>query len=107
MRVWPGGPIRSARPGTAPASTSRSSRSTPPAVELCLFDDATSARSARASRCRSTTDQVWHGYLPRRRARASCYGYRVHGPYDPADGHRFNPAKLLLDPYAKAIGARP
>ena len=47
------------------------------------------------------TDQVWHVYLPDCTARP-VYGYRVHGPYEPANGHRFNPHKVLLDPYAKA-----
>ena len=50
------------------------------------------------------TDQVWHCYLPDVRP-GQLYGYRVHGPYAPAQGHRFNPAKLLIDPYAKAITA--
>ncbi len=49
------------------------------------------------------TDQVWHAYLPDVRP-GQLYGYRVHGPYEPANGHRFNPNKVLLDPYAKAIG---
>jgi glycogen operon protein len=49
------------------------------------------------------TTQVWHCYLPDVRP-GQIYGYRVHGPYEPAQGHRFNPAKLVLDPYAKAIG---
>jgi glycogen operon protein len=48
------------------------------------------------------TDQVWHVYLPEARP-GQLYGYRVHGPYSPAEGHRFNPNKLLLDPYAKSI----
>jgi glycogen operon protein len=48
------------------------------------------------------TDQVWHGYLPDARP-GQLYGYRVHGPYDPARGHRFNHHKLLLDPYAKQL----
>jgi glycogen operon protein len=48
------------------------------------------------------TDQVWHCYLPEARP-GQLYGYRVHGPYDPNNGHRFNPNKLLLDPYAKDI----
>ena len=48
------------------------------------------------------TDEVWHGYLPEVRP-DQLYGYRVYGPYDPANGHRFNPNKLLLDPYAKAL----
>jgi glycogen operon protein len=48
------------------------------------------------------TDQVWHGYLPDAHP-GQLYGYRVHGPYAPEQGHRFNPHKLLIDPYAKAI----
>jgi len=49
------------------------------------------------------TNHVWHGYFPEVRP-GQLYGYRVHGPYEPAQGRRFNPAKLLLDPYAKVIG---
>ena len=48
------------------------------------------------------TDEVWHCFLPDARP-GSVYGYRVHGPYEPDNGHRFNPNKLVLDPYAKAI----
>ena len=48
------------------------------------------------------TDEVWHGYLPDARP-GQVYGYRVHGPYAPTEGHRFNPNKLLLDPYGKQI----
>lgn len=70
-------------------------------VELCLFDD-----SGRHERARLTlpecTDQVWHGYLPDCRP-GDRYGYRVHGPYEPQQGLRFNPNKLLIDPYAKLI----
>ncbi len=70
-------------------------------VELCLFDD-----SGRHERARLTlpecTDQVWHGYVPDCRP-GDRYGYRVHGPYDPHQGLRFNPNKLLVDPYAKQI----
>jgi glycogen operon protein len=51
------------------------------------------------------TDQVFHGYLPDARP-GQFYGYRVHGPYEPEAGHRFNPNKLVLDPYAKAIGRK-
>src|SRR5215470_11105752 len=68
------------------------------AVELCLFDDHGRERRVPVV---ENTDQVWHVYLPDARP-GTRYGYRVHGPYDPANGHRFNPAKLLLDPYAKA-----
>jgi isoamylase len=69
-------------------------------VELCLFD----AEGEEEVRVPVTeqTDQVWHVYLPQVRP-GQRYGFRVHGPYDPPAGHRFNPAKLLLDPYAKAI----
>jgi isoamylase len=70
-------------------------------VELCLFDP-----SGRHERERITlpeyTDEVWHGYLPDARP-GVVYGYRVHGPYEPEQGHRFNPNKLVLDPYAKAL----
>jgi glycogen operon protein len=68
-------------------------------VELCLFDaDGHEERIAIPER----TDQVWHAYLPDL-GPGQRYGYRVDGPWDPAGGHRFNPAKLLLDPYARGI----
>ena len=73
------------------------------AVELCLFDSAADVRESVRLRLPERTDHVWHGYLPDVRP-GQLYGYRVHGPYAPQDGHRFNPAKLVLDPYAKAIG---
>ncbi|MBI3246226.1 MAG: glycogen debranching protein GlgX [Deltaproteobacteria bacterium] len=71
-------------------------------VELCLFDGADGNRETARIRLPEQTDHVWHAYLPGIRP-GQLYGYRVHGPYEPQDGHRFNPAKLLLDPYAKAI----
>jgi glycogen operon protein len=68
-------------------------------VELCLFDDeGTEFRIDLPE----VTGYCWHGYLPSVEP-GQRYGYRVHGPWDPAGGHRCNPAKLLLDPYAKAI----
>jgi glycogen operon protein len=70
-------------------------------VELCLFGAEGSTETARI-RMPETTDQVWHVYLPDVRP-GQRYGYRVHGPWEPAQGHRFNPNKLLLDPYARAI----
>ena len=70
-------------------------------VELCLFDTVAGRDSARIT-LPEYTDQVWHGYLPDIRP-GQLYGYRCHGPYDPQRGHRFNPHKLLLDPYAKAL----
>jgi glycogen operon protein len=71
-------------------------------VELCLFDGPEGSRETARIRLPEQTDHVWHAYLPGIRP-GQLYGYRVHGPYEPRDGHRFNPAKLLLDPYAKAI----
>jgi glycogen operon protein len=68
-------------------------------VELCLFDD--DDRETRIE-VHERTAFNWHCYLPDV-GPGQRYGYRVHGPYEPAHGHRFNPAKLLLDPYAKAI----
>ena len=70
-------------------------------VELCLFDSSEGKESARIP-LREKTAHVWHIYLPEVRL-GQLYGYRVHGPYEPEQGHRFNPAKLLLDPYAMAI----
>jgi glycogen operon protein len=70
-------------------------------VELCLFDGTGDQESARVP-VEERTDQVWHVYLHGVRP-GQRYGYRVHGPWDPPSGNRFNPAKLLLDPYAKAI----
>ncbi|MGH7099290.1 MAG: glycogen debranching protein GlgX [Stellaceae bacterium] len=73
-------------------------------VELCLFD-AAGDREIERIELPEFTDEVWHGYLPDARP-GTIYGYRVHGPYEPKEGHRFNPNKLLLDPYAKAVLGR-
>jgi len=72
------------------------------AVDLCLFDAADPSREVRRIAVTERTDQIWHVYLPEARP-GLLYGYRVDGRYTPAEGHRFNPAKILLDPYAKAI----
>jgi glycogen operon protein len=72
------------------------------AVELCLFDRADQEKETHCIRVEERTNQIWHIYLPEARP-GLLYGYRVHGPYDPAAGHRFNPSKLLIDPYAKAL----
>ena len=73
-------------------------------VELCLFDESGEWEVERVE-LPEFTDEVWHGFLPDTRP-GTFYGYRVHGPYEPEVGHRFNPNKLLLDPYAKAILGR-
>ena len=70
-------------------------------VELCLFDE-TGRREIHRIHLREQTDQVWHCYLPEARP-GLLYGYRLFGPYEPAKGLRYNPHKLLLDPYAKQI----
>ena len=70
-------------------------------VELCLFDDNGETEVERIE-LPEYTNQVFHGYLPDARP-GTIYGYRVHGPYEPEAGHRFNPNKLLLDPYAKSV----
>jgi glycogen operon protein len=72
-------------------------------VELCLFDSVDSTAGAQRIPLRHQTDLVWHAYLPDV-VPGQLYGYRVHGPYEPAKGHRFNANKVLLDAYAKSIG---
>src|SRR5450631_1204424 len=69
-------------------------------VELCLFDSSGTREVARHE-LSEYTNQIFHGYLPDI-GPGTYYGYRVHGPYEPEAGHRFNPNKLLLDPYARA-----
>ena len=69
-------------------------------VEICIFDEKGEQELERIE-LPEYTNQIWHGYLPDVRPGA-IYGYRVHGPYEPEAGHRFNPNKLLLDPYAVA-----
>ncbi|RKF12631.1 glycogen debranching enzyme GlgX [Roseovarius spongiae] len=73
-------------------------------VELCLFDSSGRRETDRIE-LPENTHQVWHGYLPWVRP-GQRYGYRVHGPYAPEEGHRFNPNKLLIDPYALALSGR-
>ncbi len=74
-------------------------------VELCLFESVEAEHETVRIPMREQTNQIWHIFLPDLRP-GQLYGYRVHGPYDPANGHRFNSAKLLLDPYAKAIAGQ-
>ena len=70
-------------------------------VELCLFDAEGETELARV-RLPEYTDEIFHGFLPDAHP-GTVYGYRVHGPYEPEQGHRFNPNKLVIDPYAKAV----
>ena len=71
-------------------------------VELCLYNENNSSRASAIFNLHEQSHYVWHIYLPGVHP-GQLYGYHVHGPYDPAQGHRFNKNKLLIDPYAKAI----
>ena len=70
-------------------------------VELCLFGHDGKQAEQRFDLVRRS-DDIWHGLLPGGTA-GLHYGYRVHGPFDPENGHRFNPHKLLIDPYARRL----
>ena len=70
-------------------------------VKLCLFDE-TGQEEVERVVLPEYTDKVWHGYLPDARP-GQLYGYRVHGPYDPEAGHRFNPNTLFIHPSAKLL----
>jgi len=101
-RVWPGAPapLGATWDGEGTNFAIFSEHAT--GVDLCLFQDADSGVESARMKLSERTDQIWHAYLPDVRP-GQLYGYRVHGPYAPEQGHRFNPAKLLIDPYAKAI----
>jgi isoamylase len=75
-------------------------------VELCLFDKAQGEKETQRIRLTQRTHDIWHIYLYDCKP-GQLYGYRVYGPYEPSNGHRFNPAKLLLDPHCKAICSIP
>ena len=102
MKVWPGQPypLGATWDGAGVNFALFSEHAT--GVELCLFDGEDGNQEGPSIPLTEQTDHVWHTYLPEVRP-GQRYGYRVQGPYDPAAGHRFNPAKLLLDPYARAI----
>jgi len=102
MRVWPGSPtpLGATFDGEGTNFALFSEHAT--AVELCLYDEVHGEAEAARLHLAERTGDVWHAYLPDVRP-GSLYGYRVHGPWAPDQGHRFNPNKLVLDPYAKAI----
>jgi len=102
MRAWPGVPYPLGAVWDGHGTNFALFAEHAIAVDLCLFDSVRDAEAAATIRLRERTNWVWHVYLPDARPR-QLYGYRVHGPYRPAEGHRFNPAKLLVDPYARAI----
>ena len=105
MRVWPGtsyplGATWDGRGVNFALFSENAER-----VELCLFPSVEATAESVRVELYERTDEVWHGYLPDVRP-GQLYGYRVHGPYAPHEGHRFNAQKVLLDPYAKCV-ARP
>ena len=102
MRVWPGQPYPLGATWDGQGVNFAIFSESATGVELCLFNSADDGVESDKIMMRERTDQVWHCYLPDVRP-GQFYGYRVHGPYDPNAGNRFNPAKLLIDPYAKAI----
>ncbi|RAK52227.1 glycogen debranching protein GlgX [Phenylobacterium deserti] len=73
-------------------------------IDLCLFDPS-GRRELKRYSLPECTDEVWHGYLPDARP-GQLYGYRAYGPYRPEQGHRFNPNKLLIDPYARRLAGK-
>ncbi len=103
MRIWPGRPypLGATWDGAGVNFALFAEHATK--VELCLFDSADATKETDRITLPERTDQVWHVYLPDV-IPEQLYGYRVHGPYAPKNGHRFNPNKVVLDPCARAIG---
>jgi glycogen operon protein len=99
MEVWPGRPFPLGPTWDGTGTNFALFTENAERVELCLFDD--TSQEIRIE-LRDYTSHNWHCYIPGV-GPGQRYGYRVHGPYDPASGHRFNPNKLLIDPYAKSI----
>ncbi len=98
MRLWPGTPYPLGATWDGAGTNFALFSEVAEGVELCLVDDGGEHRVELTE----MDGFVWHGYLPDA-GPGQRYGYRVHGPYEPARGHRCNPAKLLLDPYGKAV----
>nr|NLD41815.1 glycogen debranching enzyme [Actinomycetales bacterium] len=99
MQIWPGTPYPLGATFDGTGTNFAIFSSIAERVELCLFDEGMQETRIEV---KEVDAHVWHVYLPGVLPRQR-YGYRVHGPHDPANGHRCNPAKILLDPYAKAI----
>ena len=103
LRVWPGKPYPLGATWDAAGVNFALFGENAEKVELCLFDSVDATEESHRITLTEKTNQVWHAYLPDVRP-GQLYGYRVHGPYDPEQGLRFNAHKILLDPYAKTIG---
>ncbi len=103
MRIWPGHPypLGATWDGAGVNFALFAEHATK--VELCLFESPAATTEQHKITMKEYTDKVWHAYLPDVLP-GQLYGYRVHGPYEPEHGHRFNANKVVLDPYAKLIG---
>jgi isoamylase len=104
MQIWPGTPYPLGATWDGSGTNFALFSEVAERVELCLFDSAGDGEETRVE-LNEVDGFVWHGYLPGI-GPSTRYGYRVHGPYDPGSGHRCNPAKLLLDPYGKALAGQ-
>src|SRR5688572_14501461 len=99
MKIWPGQPYPLGATWDGFGTNFSVFSEVANRVELCLFDEHGAETRVDLP---ETTALCWHGYLPQV-GPGQRYGYRVHGPWAPHDGHRSHPSKLLIDPYAKAI----
>jgi isoamylase len=102
MRVWPGDPYPLGATWTGVGVNFALFSAHASSVELCLFDSVKATAESARIPLPEQTDMVWHGFFPDIRPN-QLYGYRVHGPYEPQHGHRFNPNKVVMDPYAKSV----
>ena len=102
MKVWPGQPFPLGAVYDGAGTNFSIFSEVAEKVELCLFDERGNEQRLALP---EVTGYCWHGYLPTIEP-GQLYGFRIHGPWDPAQGHRCNPSKLLLDPYAKAINGQ-
>ncbi|MHB1923159.1 MAG: glycogen debranching enzyme, partial [Acidimicrobiales bacterium] len=99
VRIWPGQPFPLGAHYDGTGTNFSLFSEAADAVELCLFDEDGNETKVEAAEVDAF---CWHGYLPNV-GPCQRYGWRVHGPDDPAEGNRCNPSKLLIDPYAKAV----
>jgi isoamylase len=102
MKVWPGQPFPLGAVYDGAGTNFSVFSEIAEKVDLCLFDEQANEQRIQLP---EVTGYCWHGYLPTVEP-GQLYGFRIHGPWDPLRGHRCNPAKLLLDPYAKAINGQ-
>jgi glycogen operon protein len=105
MRIWPGRPYPLGATWDGRGVNIALYSENAERVEICFFRTVDAEREYARYELPEQTDLVWHGYFPDLRP-GNIYGFRVYGPYEPQQGHRFNPNKILLDPYAKSIARR-